>query len=137
MLGCKDTIRFAAHDTLGVTAGPRGHAVVGSSATSDPVSGSQETHSAFESSNVFELRLMTPNPARAGCDISFALPEPASARLQVFDVSGRLVGSLLDRDVPEGRHAAHWDGAGLADGLYFARPEAGARRATLRVVLTH
>ena len=60
--------------------------------------------------------------------------------LRVFDVSGRLVTTLLDEHRPAGEHVARWDGrdargATAASGLYFARLEAGGRTETRKMVL--
>jgi hypothetical protein len=58
--------------------------------------------------------------------IQFTTPGSAPARLEIFDVSGRLVAELLDDPVAEGEHAAFWkgrDAAGcpVASGLYLCR----------------
>lgn len=71
-----------------------------------------------------------PNPFNPSTTIGFELPAPAQARLAVYDLTGRLVRTLVDGSLPRGRHEATWDGrdaAGrsVASGLYIARLEAG------------
>jgi len=72
----------------------------------------------------------TPNPTRAGSEISFNMPATGGrARLQIFDIAGRSVAVLVDGDLPGGRHAVRWDGRDergmrAATGLYFYRLEA-------------
>jgi hypothetical protein len=71
-----------------------------------------------------------PNPSRHGTSVAFGLPEPGGAvSLRVYNVSGRLVRTLVDGSLPAGRHAATWDGkddsgAEVSSGVYFYRLEA-------------
>ena len=53
-------------------------------------------------------------------------------RLSVFDLRGRLVS---EGDVPAGIHRVLWDRRSLADGVYFARIEAGSFSAMRTIVL--
>lgn len=87
------------------------------------------------------LRPPFPNPFNPRTTIAFDLPEPATVRLEVFDVAGRLVDVLL-RDEPHaaGRWEVTWrgrdgSGRGVAAGVYFCRLEAGDFRATRRLLL--
>jgi len=82
-----------------------------------------------------------PNPFNPTTTIHFALPEPASVHLHVFDVRGRHVRSLADgRAYPAGDHQALWDGRNalgqqVASGVYFYRLTTGGFVATKRMVL--
>ena len=69
-----------------------------------------------------------PNPARGSARIAFVLPRSDRVALRVFDVSGRLVATLVDGVLPEGSHSVQWDGeiAGAKRapaGAYFYRLE--------------
>jgi hypothetical protein len=69
-----------------------------------------------------------PNPFRSATRIAFDLPAPGAVRLRVFDVQGRLVRTLVDAEVPAGRHDVPWDGSDAAGlpagpGTYFYRLE--------------
>lgn len=67
-----------------------------------------------------------PNPFAQRTVLSFVLPAPGPARLQVFDISGRHVATLLDDVLDAGAHDVIWDGR-AADGtpavagVYYAR----------------
>ena len=67
------------------------------------------------------------NPLRQGhSTVSFGLPTADRARVRVFDVSGRLVRTLADREFGAGEHAVTWDGTDdggrqVARGVYFTR----------------
>jgi hypothetical protein len=63
-----------------------------------------------------------PNPFNPATRIVFELAVDHTVSLAVYDLSGRLVQSLVDRQpYAAGQHAIHWDAAGLASGTYFYR----------------
>ena len=76
-----------------------------------------------------------PNPVAGRATITYALPAPAPVRLTVYDALGRTVRVLVDRVQGAGEHAVPFDAAGLPSGLYVYRLDAGALRATGRMVL--
>ena len=88
----------------------------------------------------FSLGPAIPNPVRASAAIRFALPEPRAVTLEMFDVTGRRVATVLRSSFPAGRHQAVWDGRDangrpVGTGLYFDRIIAGDFRATSRLVM--
>jgi cytochrome c peroxidase len=88
------------------------------------------------------LRLFTgqPNPFRARTVIAFDLFTPSRVKLGIYDLSGRLIRTLVDVPLMEaGSHTAEWDGrddsGGLAaPGVYFSRLEGGGTSEAYRVV---
>jgi len=86
------------------------------------------------------LAAPNPNPSSATTQLDFALPSAASAELTVFDAAGRRVATLVQGDLPAGRHSATWDGRAAsgeraAAGLYFARlttPQGSVSRRIVR-----
>jgi hypothetical protein len=62
-----------------------------------------------------------PNPFNAATTISFSLPASSRVSLEVFDILGRRVETLLNEKLTSGEHSVAFDGADLAAGLYFAR----------------
>ncbi len=81
-----------------------------------------------------------PMPFRTRTVLAWDLAERGSVTLRVYDVSGRLVRSLVPGVAMEaGRHSIEWDGrddggAPTTAGLYFGRLEAGGRSDVVRVV---
>jgi hypothetical protein len=87
-----------------------------------------------------QLHPARPNPFNPATNLSFALPRPGAVRLEIFDVQGRLVRTLLAEDRPAGEHTVPWDGrdAGgrfLASGTYFARLSAAGSVQTGKLTL--
>ena len=81
-----------------------------------------------------------PNPFNPTAEIQFVLPASTSVELDVYDVSGRLVRSLMAGRLGPGPHAVTWDGrdkAGrnVASGTYFALLRAGQDRLVRSMVL--
>lgn len=68
-----------------------------------------------------------PNPFNPATRLTFGLPEEGKVSLSIYDLSGRLVETLVNRDLSIGVHAVHWSAAGLPSGLYVARLEAGGQ----------
>ncbi len=75
-----------------------------------------------------------PNPFRSVSVVSFDVPEPARARLTVYDVAGRRVRVLLDRVVHPGGTAVSWNGRTdtgreVPPGVYYYRLDLADRPA--------
>lgn len=62
-----------------------------------------------------------PNPFRPGTRLSFTLAGPGPAELEVLDVSGRRIATLLGGWQSAGQHAVVWRPGEAAAGVYFAR----------------
>jgi len=92
----------------------------------------------------FALLGAYPNPFNPTTTISFALPEAARVRLDVFDINGRNVG-VAPCGYPEGEHrgsllqpgthAITFDGSHLSSGIYIYRLQAGDYRASGKMAL--
>lgn len=81
-----------------------------------------------------------PNPARDGAQVAFRLPAAQGVTVQVHDVRGRLVRSLVDGSFGGGEHLAQWDGTGAggvraAAGVYFVTLKTATAVRTQRLVL--
>jgi hypothetical protein len=72
------------------------------------------------------LAAPAPNPASIAARLRYTLAKPSRVRLEVLDVSGRIVRSFVDRDRPAGAHEEVWDladasGRRVRSGIYLAR----------------
>jgi len=66
-----------------------------------------------------------PNPFNPATVIRFDLRTQADVQLNVYDMSGRLVKSLVNGNLNPGAHQATFDGTGLAAGVYIYRLSVG------------
>ncbi len=81
-----------------------------------------------------------PNPMRTTSSVSFALTRAGQARLDVVDIQGRVVRTLVDGVRPAGPQSATWDGRGhdgaaCPAGVYFYRLQAEGRTFSQKVAL--
>ncbi|HLA62884.1 MAG TPA: M12 family metallo-peptidase [Rhodothermales bacterium] len=83
----------------------------------------------------FALDAPAPSPARGVATLAYRLPEAADVRLEVFDVTGRRVATLVDGRVAAGAHRATLDASTLAPGVYVVRMRAGAFVSVQRVTV--
>ena len=58
--------------------------------------------------------------------IRFGLPQTSEVQLEVFDLSGQRVATLLNEPKPAGFHAVEFNATGLSSGTYFYRLTAGS-----------
>jgi hypothetical protein len=88
----------------------------------------------------FQFSTPKPNPSLDAAGLRFALPRAGWARLAIYDVSGRLVTTLVDRTLQAGWHPIIWArtdsrGARVASGVYMAKLEALGEVRTQKLVL--
>ena len=93
-----------------------------------------------QSSAVFELEKPRPNPFNPRTSLAFTIGRAGPVRLRIYDLQGRLVSTILDAELPAGRHQTHWSGrddAGrpMPAGVYHCRLEDGLRWRSQRLVL--
>ena len=95
-------------------------AVYGTPATS--VISTEREHSAGEGP---ELMTPYPNPFNASTRIEFTLPEDGFAKLDVYDILGQHVQTLVDEYKTAGVHCVEFDSGSQSSGVYFYRLTAG------------
>ena len=83
----------------------------------------------------FSLDQNYPNPFNPSTNIRYELPESAHVTLKIYDMSGRLVATILDEQRHAGSHSTRFDGADLASGLYLYRMQAGEFTQTRKLML--
>ncbi len=81
-----------------------------------------------------------PNPFNPATTLAFTMPRDGRVRIELFDVAGRRVRTLVDGVYASGRHEVVFDGLdeqgrSLSSGLYFARLEAGDFGQTRKLTL--
>jgi hypothetical protein len=83
----------------------------------------------------YSLSQNYPNPFNPSTLIRYGLPLDVKVSLEVFDLLGHLVTCLVDETQKSGYHEAHFDGSGLASGIYFYRLASGGFFETKKLLL--
>jgi hypothetical protein len=74
--------------------------------------------------NGFLIEQAYPNPFNPSTTIPFKLSEPAKVKIEIFDVTGRLVSVLTNQNYEVGRHSIQFNASEtLASGIYLVRSE--------------
>ncbi|MFA5670357.1 MAG: T9SS type A sorting domain-containing protein [Balneolaceae bacterium] len=97
-----------------------------------PVSNEMESNS-----QPIEIMLFQnyPNPFNPSTIISYQLPVSGLVKLDVFDMLGRKVATLIDGRTPAGLHEVTFNAQGLSSGMYFYRLKANGMTETKRFTI--
>jgi len=87
--------------------------------------------------DTYSLMQNYPNPFNPETTLRYQLPEASSVKLEVYDVLGRKVATLVDAKQEAGRYTVRFNAAayGLASGIYFYRLSAGKFVETKKMLL--
>ncbi len=95
-----------------------------------------------ETPTVLATRLCAaqPNPFNPRTTVVFELAQHSHARVEVFDLQGRLVRILCDEERPQGRHEVIWTGVDAtgrqaSSGVYVVRLNTGKQHSAMQVTL--
>jgi hypothetical protein len=77
----------------------------------------------------YALEQNYPNPFNPSTDIQFALPADSKVSLEIYNVLGQRVNTLVNGEMPAGDHTVTWDGrnssgGSVSSGVYFYRIQA-------------
>ncbi|MDP8205466.1 MAG: FlgD immunoglobulin-like domain containing protein [Candidatus Electryonea clarkiae] len=94
----------------------------------------------FETPGSFQLNQNFPNPFNPGTNISFEIARAENVNLSIYDITGRLVTTLLNEPISAGTHSIFWNGNDLngipvASGNYFYRLNNSSNSTYKRMVL--
>ena len=77
-----------------------------------------------------------PNPFNPSTTLRFTLPEQTEVRVQVFNILGQQVSTLINNETRQaGVHTVTFDGSQRASGMYFAVFEIGQQRFIQKMTL--
>lgn len=76
-----------------------------------------------------------PNPFNAQTTIRYVLPEASHVTVNIYDILGRHVTTLVNDSQPAGSHHMIWNAADRSSGIYFYRIQAGEFAETKKMTL--
>lgn len=87
-----------------------------------------------------ELRQNSPNPFNPNTVIGYYVPERCEVHLEIYDIKGRKVRTLVDKSQTEGTYSVDWNGrwnngSEAASGVYFYRLRAGKTTLSKKMIL--
>ncbi len=85
--------------------------------------------------NVITLHQNYPNPFNAQTTIQYSLSEPSDVTIEIYDLLGRKIETLINGDQSAGNHQIVWNADSHSSGIYFYRLQAGDAVETKRMVL--
>ncbi len=84
----------------------------------------------------FALHPVYPNPFNPTTTLRFTVGiTHASSLLQVFDITGRLVETLIDEHLKPGTHSVQWNASRFSSGVYFAHLESESFSQSQKIIL--
>jgi len=83
----------------------------------------------------FELSDNLPNPFNPVTKIKFQIPEAGIVKLNVYDLSGKKISSLINEFRAAGNYDVSFDGSLLASGVYFYSLQTRGHNSTKRMIL--
>ncbi|HWA07680.1 MAG TPA: T9SS type A sorting domain-containing protein, partial [Ignavibacteria bacterium] len=69
----------------------------------------------------YKLEQNYPNPFNPNTTIDFSIPENGLTRLEVIDINGRSVYTIIDQYLNKGSYSASFNGSDIASGIYYYR----------------
>jgi len=83
----------------------------------------------------FALEMIYPNPFNVHTTINYSLPEDQDVLIEVFDVIGAKVTTILNERKTAGYHSISWNASHLSSGVYFCRIKTNVFEDTKRFTL--
>jgi hypothetical protein len=92
-----------------------------------------QTQSVFQSQT--QLFQAFPNPFNSLTTIQFGLTTTGYVSLRIYDIRGRCVTRLIDKEMTTGSYTVSWDASQCASGLYFYRLSINNRNMCRKIML--
>ncbi len=83
----------------------------------------------------FALNAAYPNPFNPTTTLSVSLPEVSDLTVNVFNIAGQQVATLVDGQMTAGQHSFVFDGASLSSGIYFIHANVSGQLNTTQKVM--
>ena len=85
--------------------------------------------------NEYSLGQNFPNPFNPSTSIEYALSEPSTVTIKVYNQVGKEIETIVNKEQPEGHYTVPFDASRLASGVYFYSITAGKFSLTKKMML--
>ncbi len=96
---------------------------------------SVENSSTDDTPSEFELYQNYPNPFNANTRIEFSVPYRGKITIDIFDLLGRKIKTLLNEEREKGKYKIYFSSTGLPSGIYFYQLSAGYLKAVKKMIV--
>jgi hypothetical protein len=83
----------------------------------------------------FSLSQNFPNPFNPSTEIKFDIAKLSNVKLNIYNILGEKVASLVDQSLPAGSYSINWNASNMPSGVYFYKIYAGDFSATKKLIL--
>ncbi|MCC7159626.1 MAG: T9SS type A sorting domain-containing protein [Ignavibacteria bacterium] len=83
----------------------------------------------------YSLKQNYPNPFNPETKIEFSIPQSAHTVIRVFDITGKLISTLSEQDLPAGTFSVTWNAVDMPSGVYLYMLESGSFRSSKKMIL--
>jgi len=83
----------------------------------------------------FEVSQNVPNPFNPTTTINFSLAEAGNMTVEVFNIAGQKVDTLVNGYMDSGKHSVVWDASSVSAGVYFYTVKSGDFSKTMKMTL--
>ncbi|WP_276498184.1 S8 family peptidase [Pontibacter litorisediminis] len=106
-------------------------------AATQPVAATSSTSELKAEPALWEKSFSYPNPFHGVTTINYGVEKDAFVTVEVFDVLGNKVQTLVAENKPAGNHSLKFDGSSLPGGTYIYRVKANGKVSSNRMMLVH
>lgn len=83
----------------------------------------------------FCLNQNYPNPFHPSTTIEFGIPEATDVKINIYDIQGRLVTTLVNSNISAGFHKVIWNASEYSSGIYFVKMSTDQFTKTMKISL--
>jgi hypothetical protein len=84
---------------------------------------------------IFVLHPVYPNPFNPNTTILFSVERDRGTSLRIYDITGRLVETLIDEQLKPGEYEINWNGSSHPTGVYFVCLSSAEKTQTTKIML--
>lgn len=100
-----------------------------------PIITNTTRHTIFRTQDQVQAPTVYPNPFNSSTQIQFDVLRHSHVNIRIYDVTGRLVQTLINSEQPAGTHVVTWNADRYASGLYLVRMQTDV--GTVTSIITH